>query len=160
MFGYYINNNISIAFNTFASGLVFGIGSLFIIFFNGITIGAVAGHLTRIGYGEPFWSFVCGHGAFELTAITLAGAAGMRLGLALLSPGQRTRIGALRDAAQRALPVISGAGAMLVVAAGVEAFWSPIRLFAPETKYAVAAFLWIFVFAFLAIAGRDERIAD
>jgi uncharacterized membrane protein SpoIIM required for sporulation len=75
MFGYYIMNNIGIAFQTFASGLLFGLGSLFFLLFNGLMIGAVAGHLTQIGYGETFWSFVIGHGSFELTAIALAGAA-------------------------------------------------------------------------------------
>ena len=65
------------------------------------------------------------HSAFELTAMLLAGVAGMRLGLALVAPGARTRLAALRDAAQRSLPILAGAGLMLVVAAGIEAFWSP-----------------------------------
>ncbi|ERI50128.1 hypothetical protein N878_26695, partial [Pseudomonas sp. EGD-AK9] len=85
MFGFYIMNNIGIAFQTFASGLLLGLGSLFFLLFNGLMIGAVAGHLTRIGYSETFWSFVVGHGAFELTAIALAGAAGFKLGWALLA---------------------------------------------------------------------------
>ncbi|MEO4017989.1 stage II sporulation protein M, partial [Pseudomonas rossensis] len=62
MFGYYIMHNIGIAFQTFASGLLFGLGSAFFLFFNGLMIGAVAGHLTHIGYGQTFWSFVVGHG--------------------------------------------------------------------------------------------------
>ncbi|NIU61731.1 MAG: stage II sporulation protein M, partial [Pseudomonas stutzeri] len=56
MFGYYVMNNIGIAFQTFASGLLFGLGTLFFLLFNGLTIGAVAGHLTGIGYHQPFWS--------------------------------------------------------------------------------------------------------
>jgi len=63
MFGYYIMHNIGIAFQTFASGLLLGIGSLFFLFFNGLMIGAVAGHLTDVGFGETFWPFVVGHGA-------------------------------------------------------------------------------------------------
>jgi uncharacterized membrane protein SpoIIM required for sporulation len=87
MFGYYIMHNIGIAFQTFAGGLLFGLGSAFFLFFNGLMIGAVAGHLTEIGFGQTFWPFVIGHGAFELTAIALAGAAGLKLGWALIAPG-------------------------------------------------------------------------
>ncbi|PAK99903.1 hypothetical protein B8W90_14245, partial [Staphylococcus hominis] len=69
MFGYYIMNNISIGLRTFASGLLAGLGTVLVLLFNGLTIGAAAGHLQHIGHGDPFWRFVCGHGAFELTAI-------------------------------------------------------------------------------------------
>ena len=54
MFGYYVMHNIGIAFQTFAGGLLFGLGSVFFLFFNGLMIGAVAGHLTQIGYGQTF----------------------------------------------------------------------------------------------------------
>ena len=103
MFGFYIMNNIGIAFQTFASGLIFGLGSLFFLLYNGLVIGAIAGHLTRIGYSETFWSFVIGHGAFELTAIAFAGAAGFKLGWALLAPGRLPRGEALRRAARQAI---------------------------------------------------------
>jgi uncharacterized membrane protein SpoIIM required for sporulation len=63
MFGYYIFNNISIGFRTFASGLLFGVGAIVVLVSNGIIIGTVAGHLTAIGYGDPFWRFVAGHSA-------------------------------------------------------------------------------------------------
>ncbi|MCK5648914.1 MAG: stage II sporulation protein M, partial [Gammaproteobacteria bacterium] len=49
MFGFYIFNNTGIGFRTFATGLLFGIGSLFTLMFNGLHIGAAAGHLTQIG---------------------------------------------------------------------------------------------------------------
>ena len=61
MFGYYIKNNTGIGFRTFAGGLLGGIGTLFFLVFNGIFFGAVAGHLTQIGYTSTFWSFVSGH---------------------------------------------------------------------------------------------------
>src|SRR5260221_540451 len=64
MLGFYIKNNIGISFQVFASGIVFGVGSLFYLVMNGIFMGAVAGYLTHLGYTSTFWSFVCGHGAF------------------------------------------------------------------------------------------------
>jgi uncharacterized membrane protein SpoIIM required for sporulation len=155
MFGFYIWNNVSIAFRTFASGLAFGVGTLASVTFNALNFGLVASHLVRAGSAEPFFSFVIGHGAFELTAILLAAASGMRLGLAVLAPGARSRIAALRAAALSSLPIIAGAALMLVVAAGIEAFWSP-RALPAQAKYAVGAALWVLVALWLGSAGRSR----
>ncbi len=160
MFGYYVMNNIGIAFQTFASGLLFGLGSLFFLLFNGLTIGAVAGHLTEIGYHQPFWSFVIGHGAFELTAITLAGAAGLRLGSALVAPGRLTRGAALRQAAALGIRLVCGAIGLLLIAAFVEAYWSSMTVVSPTTKYVVGALLWLLVASYFAFAGRSRHAAD
>lgn len=153
MFGFYIRNNIGIAFRTFAGGVFAGLGSGFFLVFNGLVIGAVAGHLTHIGYSETFWQFVVTHGAFELTAIVLAGAAGLRLGLAFIAPGRFTRTEALRDAARRATPILYGFTLFLVIAAFIEAFWSST----PElgvVRVIVGVPLWVLVHAYFALAGR------
>ncbi|MCV4272046.1 stage II sporulation protein M [Pseudomonas capsici] len=160
MFGYYIMNNIGIAFQTYASGLLFGLGSLFFLLFNGLMIGAVAGHLTQIGFGQTFWSFVVGHGAFELTAIALAGAAGLKLGWALLAPGRLTRAEALRQAARVSVQLIGGVILFLLIAAFIEAYWSSMTWPAPLIKYLVGAALWALVIAYLALAGRTAHAPD
>jgi len=160
MFGYYIMNNIGIAFQTYASGLLFGLGSLFFLLFNGLMIGAVAGHLTDIGYGQTFWSFVVGHGAFELTAIALAGAAGLKLGWALLAPGRLTRGEALRVAAQGSVQLIGGVMLFLLIAAFIEAYWSSMTWPTPLIKYLVGAALWMLVGAYLTFAGRSSHAPD
>jgi uncharacterized membrane protein SpoIIM required for sporulation len=160
MFGYYVMNNIGIAFQTFASGLLFGLGTLFFLLFNGLTIGAVAGHLSSIGYHQPFWSFVIGHGAFELTAITLAGAAGLQLGVALLAPGRQTRAEALRQAAKRGIQLVGGATLFLLIAAFVEAYWSSMTLATPAIKYIVGTLLWLIVAAYFCLAGRGQHAAE
>ncbi len=154
MFGFYIMNNIGIAFQTFASGLLFGLGSLFFLLYNGLVIGAVAGHLTRIGYGDTFWSFVIGHGAFELTAIAFAGAAGLKLGWALLAPGRMPRAQALRQAAQTAIRLVAGVILLLLIAAFVEAFWSSMTYASSLNKYLVGALLWLLVIVYFLFAGR------
>jgi uncharacterized membrane protein SpoIIM required for sporulation len=153
MFGFYIWNNISIAFRTFASGLVFGVGTLVSLVFNALHVGLIAGHLIQEGSAEPFFTFAIGHSAFELTAMILSGVAGMRLGLALVAPGARTRLASLRAAANESLPIVAGAALMLTIAAGIEAFWSP-RLLPAAVKYSVGAGLWITVAAWLGVAGR------
>ncbi len=155
MFGYYIRNNIGIAFQTFAGGLLFTLGTLFYLVFNGLFFGAVAGHLTQLGYTETFYSFVIGHGSFELTAIVIAGVAGLRLGLALLRPGRLTRADALRAAARISARLIAGAAVMLVFAAFIEAFWSSTQFVPASVKYVVGAGLWLSVVVYLVSSGRS-----
>ena len=157
MFGVYIRNNIGISFQVFASGLLAGVGCLFYLLLNGVFIGAVGGYLTAIGYGSTFWQFVCGHGAFELTAIVLSGVAGLKLGAAVLLPGQQTRRDALTDAARIAVRMMYGIAAMLLIAALIEAFWSSARWISPEVKYAAAAALWAGVFYYFSFQGRAKR---
>ena len=154
MFGFYIKNNIGIAFRTFAAGLLFGIGAIFFLVFNGIYLGAVFGHITRVGFVTTFYPFVIGHGAFELTAIVLAGAAGLRLGQSLIDPGGRRRLVALRLASIEAMKIVYGTFLMLVIAAFLEAFWSSSTELAIAVKLAVGAALWLLVFAYFALAGR------
>lgn len=160
MFGFYVMHNIGIGFQCFAGGLFAGIGSVFFLLFNGAQIGGIAGYLTARGHGENFYSFVVTHGAFELTAIVLSGAAGLRLGHALLVPGRRTRLDALKHAAGDAIVVVYGVIGMLVAAAAIEAFWSSARWVMPQVKYGVGAACWALVAAYLGWQGRPLRGGD
>ena len=154
MFGHYVMNNIGVAFRCFAGGLLAGVGSLLFIGFNGVLLGAVAGFLSARGHGLSFYSFVVGHGAFELTAIVIAGAAGLRLGRALLAPGRMTRLQALQAGAREAAVLVYGVAAMLLVAAFLEAFWSSAAWVSPQVKLGVGAVLWALVLAYLGWQGR------
>jgi uncharacterized membrane protein SpoIIM required for sporulation len=154
MLGYYIWNNIRIGFQTFAGGMLFGLGSVFFLVANGVLIGAIAGHLIRIGSATAFLSFIAGHSAFELSGIVLMGAAGLMLGKALVLPGAFTRVAALRRNARAAVPLVYGAGTLLAAAAFIEAFWSSLQAVPPALKYAVGAALWLLLGAYLLLAGR------
>jgi len=156
MFGFYVWNNVSVGFRTFAGGVAFGLGSAAALVFNGVLLGTVAAHLLGLGFATPFFSFVVGHASFELTAIVLAGAAGLRLGAALIAPGPRPRVQALREAATRAVPLVYGVVAMLVVAAVIEAFWSSRASLPPLLKYGTGAVLWALVGLYL-MAGRGRE---
>jgi uncharacterized membrane protein SpoIIM required for sporulation len=153
MFGFYIKNNISIAFRCFAGGMVIGIGTLLVLFFNGMFMGSIAGHLTRLDYVDTFYPFVVGHGSFELTAIVFSGAAGLRLGYAILNPGQFSRLDALRKAGRDVVPMLYGIFLMLVIAAFLEAFWSSSTSLSIEVKYTVGALLWTLVLLY-SFSGR------
>jgi uncharacterized membrane protein SpoIIM required for sporulation len=157
MFSFYIMNNIGVALRTFGSGLVFGIGSAFILLLNGVQIGAVGAHLNFAGYQENFSSFVIGHGAFELPAIALAGAAGARMGLSLLFPGGLSRMAALRVGARRAVGLLYGVIAMLLIAAGLEAFWSASPA-SVGSKYLIGGLLWAFVLFYFGWVGRRGAV--
>lgn len=157
MFGHYIKNNITVGFRTFAGGLLAGIGSLIILFFNGLLFGGLGAHMINIGYVETFYSFVCGHGSFELTAIAISGCAGLKLGWALISPGNLSRKAALMKASQVSIKLIYGVIGMLVIAAFIEAFWSSSTLFPAYTKYWVAVGLWTIVICYFLGVGRRSH---
>ena len=156
MFGFYIRNNIGVGFRTFAGGLMFGLGTVFFLVFNGVYFGAVAGHLINVGYAETFFAFVIGHGALELTAIVLAGMAGLKLGWSLISPGRLSRLASLKAASRECVEIVYAVVVMLVLAAFLEAFWSSSSLLQPVTKFGVGAGLWFLVALYLLFAGRGR----
>jgi len=153
MFGFYILNNVAIGFRTFAGGLFFGVGSLFLLLLNGFYIGLSTGYVIEQGMSEPFFSFVIGHSSLELVAIVLCAVAGLRLGLGLIAPGAYSRRTSLRRSAHCALPIVYGAAGMLVLAALIEGFWSASN-FAPHVHYGVGATLWIALLLYFVLAGR------
>jgi uncharacterized membrane protein SpoIIM required for sporulation len=148
MFGFYIMNNIGIAFQCYATGILFGVGSVYFIAMNGAFGGAIAGYVASAGFGGTFFPFVATHSAFELTAIVLCGAAGLRMGRAVLLPGRLRRTAALELAAKDTSIIVFGSAVMLVVAAALEAFWSSAAWITPTAKYSGAAACWILVTLF------------
>jgi uncharacterized membrane protein SpoIIM required for sporulation len=154
MFGYYIRNNIGVAFQCFAGGLFAGLGTIFFLAYNGAFSGALAGYLTERGLSSTFYSFIATHSAFELTAIVIAGTAGLRIGHAILAPGNRPRRAALVDASRDTAVLLYGVTAMLVLAAAVEAFWSSAAWLNPLVKYSAAAVCWTAVLGYFLLQGR------
>jgi uncharacterized membrane protein SpoIIM required for sporulation len=127
-----------------------------VLLYNGIVIGAITGHVLAAGHSDRFLSFVVSHGSFELTAIAVAGGAGLMLGDALVHPGQRTRIESLRHCGFEAIQIAGGAAAMLIVAALIVGFWSPAPI--PKfAKYAGGGLLWVLVAVYLGTAGLWEK---
>lgn len=156
MFGYYIYNNISIGFQTFAGGLVFGLGSVFYLLFNGLFFGAVTSHLASVGFSGTFLPFVSGHSSWELTAIVIFGGIGLMIGHAAIAPGRKSRWHAIRDRAVDGMPLVYGSTLMLVIAAFVEAFWSSTTWPPNIVKYVVGATFWLCVGLYFGLLGRNE----
>jgi uncharacterized membrane protein SpoIIM required for sporulation len=155
-FGFYVWHNIGIAFRCFALGVTLGVGTVVQLLFNGIAIGACFGYVHAQGNGERLFSFAVSHGSFELTAIGIAGGAGLMIADAILHPGTRTRRESLMVRGLESVQVACGAGGMLAVAALLEAYWSPAPIPA-VFKYAVGTILWLLVFAYIAFAGRGRE---
>ncbi|MCL2829491.1 MAG: stage II sporulation protein M [Betaproteobacteria bacterium] len=154
MFGFYIKNNTSIGFQCFAAGLLYGVGTLFYLTFNGLIFGAVAAHLIHQESAVRFFQFVIAHSAFELTAIMLCGMAGLMLGRALIAPGRRRRVEALIEAARPAVQIVYGAAVMFFIAAFIEAFWSSGAYLPPSGKFIVGGLLWALVAAYFLFMGK------
>ena len=154
MFGVYIWNNVRIGFQTFAGGMLYGVGSAWFLGANGVILGSVAGYLTQVGYTDTFWSFVAGHSSWELIAIVVSGAAGFKLGLALIAPGNMSRKSALMAAARPAVRLMYGGAMLFFIAAFIEAFWSPITEVGFTIKIIVGVAGWVLLLAYFLFAGR------
>ncbi len=153
MFGFYVMNNVGIAFRCFATGVVGGLGSVFFLVYNGLVFGVVYGHLARVGHLPNLLEFVSGHGAWELTGIVLSGAAGLRLGLAIVWRKGRTLAGSLEAATPSMVRLVAGAAAMITVAAVIEGLWSASPIPRPF-KLGFGAVQVVVVLAWLMGGGR------
>jgi len=156
MAGFYVNNNVGIALRCFAVGIFGGVGSAFYLVQNGLATGAILGYVASQGAGANIVTFIgAGHSAFELSAIVIAGGAGLMLGWSVVAPGDKTRRAALEAAGRDAVVLVSGAAVMLFIAAGIEAYWSGSSA-PPMVKRGVGIGLFVLVTLFLVLVGRDD----
>jgi uncharacterized membrane protein SpoIIM required for sporulation len=117
-----MTNNIQVTFLAFASGTLFGLGTAFVVAYNGAILGAVAGGAIANGNGAEFAEFVTAHGVIELSCIAVAAAAGMRIGFAIVAPGPRTRQHALVQEARSSIAIILGTVPWVILAGIIEGF--------------------------------------
>ena len=115
-------NNIRVGILAFASGVLFCIVTAVLLVLNGANLGYALGLFMAASQQPKFWGLIIPHGALELTAVFLAGAAGLRLGWTLIDPGDRTRGAALTEEGRRAVVIVIGLVVMFVVAGLIEGF--------------------------------------
>jgi uncharacterized membrane protein SpoIIM required for sporulation len=118
-------NNITVTFVAFAGGLLLGVGTLWVLLQNGVMLGVVGGLAIGAGNGRPFFELVTAHGVLELSCIIVSGLAGLRIAAAVIDPGPRARMDALRVEARAAVEIIIGTIPWLVLAGLVEGFLTP-----------------------------------
>jgi len=122
-----MTNNLSVSFITFAGGIVFGLGTFFALFQNGMMLGVIGAACHQYGMSLALWSFVAPHGSLELPAILIAGGAGFRLGRAMLFPGELRWKESIARGGIEATELVSGIIPMLVIAGCLEGFFSPSK---------------------------------
>lgn len=157
MSSFIMTNNLRVAGMAFASGIFWGIFTLGVMFYNGLMLGVVGAVVMSRGpaVALSFWAFVAPHGVIELTAIFIAGGAGLMLGWSLLNPGIHTRAVALKLAGREAFKLMAGVAVMLVIAGLIEGFFSPSMT--PEAlKLAIASMLGVSLYSYLFLVGREK----
>ena len=153
-----ITNNVRVAVYAFSGCVTLGVFTLYIIATNGLMLGGVGALFTNAGFGQDFWATVAPHGVIELTAIQVAGAAGLLITAGILAPGRLRRRDAIAESARRAGVLIAGVASMLVVAGTIEGFFSPLRLPAVDriTFGFVTAILLLIYFSFSGQPRSDD----
>ncbi len=151
-----ILNNVGVAYRCFGWGIVFGIGALIAVAFNGLFFGAIAGYFQNVGLLGYLLTFVVGHGPLEIFSVSVAGAAGFLLGRALIAPGEMSRKDALVLAGRRAIRMISAVTVLLIVAGCIEGFVSASSWPLAVRLTATAASL-VFLLLYLLSGARFRR---
>ena len=146
---FYWGNNLRACFLATGLGVLGGFPALTVLAYNGALMGAVAGIAINRGVGARFWGWIAPHGVPELTALFVCGAVGWRLAHAWMQPGPRKRAVALADAGRQLTTLLLVAMVLVVIAAPLEGFVSPLLL-QPWQDGAIAAG-WA---ALLGIAAR------
>jgi uncharacterized membrane protein SpoIIM required for sporulation len=124
-------NNARVALAAYAGGLTGGVLTLVSLVFNGLLVGLIVGYAIEIGAGASVWRLIVPHGVLELSLITVAGAAGLRTGWALLHPGHRTRAEALAVEGRAGVEMAIGCAVLLVPTGLIEGFVTPRGLTTP-----------------------------
>lgn len=153
-----MTNNMSVSFVSYASGIVFGLGTLYMATFNGLMLGIIGAACWMAGMSLKLWSFVAPHGVLELPAIFIACGAGFRLAEGLLFPGVLPRRDSLALAGNQSVRLLVGTIPMLLIAGTFEGFFSPTD--APVwSKFAVAIALFTMLVAYLT-SGRKRTASN
>lgn len=122
MFFYISTNNIKVAFMAFIYGIALSVGAGFILFTNGVMLGAFQYFFYQKGLLGTSIMSIWLHGTLEISAIVIAGGAGLILGNSILFPGTHSRVTSLVAAAKDALKVVVGLIPVFVVAGFIESF--------------------------------------
>lgn len=155
-------NNVRVAILAFAAGMLLCVVTALLLAYNGANVGIAGGLFTNVGEWQKFWGLILPHGLLELSAVIVAGAAGLRIGWTVIDPGDRTRVSALAEEGRRAGTVVMGLVVAFLLAAMVEGFvtgqpWpTSVRLGIGVTVF-LAFWGWTIAFG---IQQRREDQAD
>ena len=152
-----LTNNIRVSLIAFALGCLVCVPGVVILAYNGFNVGVIGGLFVDAGEPSTFFGHIAPHGFLELTAIVISAAAGLRVGWAMLVPGDRTRGEAVADEGRRAVVLVLGCVPVFVVAGLIEGFVTPSPL--PLALRAFVGFVaWL---GFLGwVLGRGRQLEE
>jgi uncharacterized membrane protein SpoIIM required for sporulation len=151
-----MTNNMSVTFMAFAWGISFGIGTVYMMVFNGVLIGVIGAACWLGGMSLSLWSFVAPHGVLELPAIFIGGGAGLRLAQGMLFPGMLPRRQSIARAGGEAVRLLVGVIPILIVAGSLEGFVSPSPTIPWRWKFALAGAIAAVFFSYLFFCARGN----
>jgi uncharacterized membrane protein SpoIIM required for sporulation len=148
-------NNIYVTMVAFAFGVIFGLPVIYVLITNGISLGGLFGLTQAYGVSGGLFEFVIGHGVLELSIVIAEGAAGLMMGWALISPGNRKRADALVIASRRAFTLLLGLSPLLLIAGTIEGNISPSN--APfAAKITIGLTTGLLYYTYLLFVGRGS----
>ncbi len=149
-------NNAWIAAQMVAFGVI-GVWVPFILLVNAVSVGIAGGVMAEQGEQAAFWLNILPHGLMELTAVFIAGAAGLRIFWAWVAPGQQRRLTSLAQEGRRLITVALGLVLVLLISGVVEGFVTPSGMH-PALKIAIGALVLAGYWAYtLVLGGRAHR---
>jgi len=153
-----LTNNIVVSLFCFCSGLVFGLGTFYMIGLNGLSLGALFAFTAQHDLAGKLFDFVCAHGFVELSCICIAGAAGAYMGEALIRPRARTRGEAFRLAARESMQVMLVVVLLLFVCGFIEGYVSPDPEVPRWARLIIGIGYWFFMVSLLRgyVFGRSR----
>jgi uncharacterized membrane protein SpoIIM required for sporulation/uncharacterized RDD family membrane protein YckC len=153
-----LTNNIVVSLFAFCSGVIFGLGTFYIIGMNGLSLGAIFALTAQHGLAARLFDFVVAHGCVELSCICIAGAAGSYIGEALVRPGAHSRGEAFRDAARDSVRVMLAVTLLLFACGFIEGYVSPDPEVPRWARVTVGVGFWLFMISFLRgyVFGRSR----
>ena len=153
-----LTNNIVVSLFAFCSGVIFGLGTFYLIGLNGLSLGAIFAFTGQHGLAGRLFDFVVAHGCVELSCICIAGAAGAFIGEALIRPGEHTRSEAFRLAVAEGIRVLLAVVLLLIVCGFIEGFVSPDPEVPRWARVTIGVGYFLFMLSFLrgTVFGRSR----
>jgi uncharacterized membrane protein SpoIIM required for sporulation/uncharacterized RDD family membrane protein YckC len=153
-----LTNNVVVSFFAFCSGIIFGLGTFYLIGMNGLSLGAIFAFTGQHGLAGRLFDFVIAHGCVELSCICIAGAAGAYVGEALIRPGALTRSEAFRAAAAEGIRVLAVVTLLLFICGFIEGFVSPDPEVPRWARVTIGVGYWLFMISLLRgyVFGRSR----
>lgn len=154
-----LTNNIVVSLFAFCSGVIFGLGTFYLVGLNGVSLGAIFAFTGQHGLAGRLFDFVVAHGCVELSCICIAGAAGAYIGEALIRPGELTRGEAFRVAVAHGTRVLVAVTLLLFVCGFIEGFVSPDPEVPRWARITIGVGWFLFMLSFLrgTVFGGSRR---